>query len=299
MFGFSIHVIVHLRPGKARCCLRQGIGRVLISLKFSTTRMAVKLRLQRKGRTKAPFYHIVAADARAPRDGRFIEKIGTYNPLTVPATIEINRDRAYYWLTVGAQPTDTVHAILGFKGILYKKHLQMGVAKGAITQEQADEKLSAWIEQKEAAVAKRREQTAEGKRKFAAAVDGSAKARVKAAPPLPVIEETEEAVEAAAEEPVKAVEAVAVSEVAVEAAAPAVEEVVAEAAPVAEEAAPAVEAVVAEAAPVAEAEAPAVEAVIAEEAPVAEEVAPAAEEVVAEAAPEAEEAPAEEKTDEA
>ncbi len=296
MFGFSIHVIVHLRPGKARCCLRQGIGRVLISLKFSTTRMAVKLRLQRKGRTKAPFYHIVAADARAPRDGRFIEKIGTYNPLTVPATIEINRDRAYYWLTVGAQPTDTVHAILGFKGILYKKHLQMGVAKGAITQEQADEKLSAWIEQKEAAVAKRREQTAEGKRKFAAAVDGSAKARVKAAPPLPVIEGTEEAVEAAAEE---AVEAVAVSEVAVEAAAPAVEEVVAEAAPVAEEAAPVAEAVVAEAAPVAEAEAPAVEAVIAEEAPVAEEVAPAAEEVVAEAAPEAEEAPAEEKTDEA
>ena len=149
--------------------------------------MAVKLRLQRKGRKHAPFYHIVAADARTPRDGRFIEKIGTYNPLTVPATIEINRDRAYYWLTVGAQPTDTVHAILGFKGVLYKKHLQMGVAKGAITQEVADEKLSAWIEQKEAAIAKRREQTADDKRKHAAKVDGNTKVRVKAAPPLPVI----------------------------------------------------------------------------------------------------------------
>jgi small subunit ribosomal protein S16 len=153
--------------------------------------MPVKLRLQRKGRTKAPFYHIVAADARAPRDGRFIEKIGTYNPLTVPATIEINRDRAYYWLTVGAQPTDTVHAILGFKGILYKKHLQMGVKKGAITQEVADEKLAAWIEQKEAAIAKRRDKTTEEKLKFAAAVDGNAKVRAKVAPPLPVIEEVE------------------------------------------------------------------------------------------------------------
>jgi len=161
--------------------------------------MPVKLRLQRKGRTKAPFYHIVAADARAPRDGRFIEKIGTYNPLTVPATIEINRERAYYWLTVGAQPTDTVHAILGFKGILYKKHLQLGVKKGALTQEEADEKLAAWIEQKEAAIAKRREKTLEDKRKFAASVDGSAKVRVKAAPPLPVIEENEAAAEESTE----------------------------------------------------------------------------------------------------
>lgn len=164
--------------------------------------MPVKLRLQRKGRKKAPFYHIVVADSRAPRDGRFIEKIGTYNPLTVPATIEINRDRAYYWLTVGAQPTDTVHAILGFKGILYKKHLQLGVKKGALTQEEADIKLAAWIEQKEAAIAKRREKTLADKLKFAAAVDGSAKVRTKAAPALPVIEE-------AAEEVAEAVEAVA------------------------------------------------------------------------------------------
>ena len=226
--------------------------------------MAVKLRLQRKGRTKAPFYHIVAADARAPRDGKFIEKIGTYNPLTVPATIEINRDRAYYWLTVGAQPTDTVHAILGFKGILYKKHLQMGVNKGAITQEVADEKLAAWIEQKEAAVAKRREQTAEDKRKHQAKVDGNAKVKVKAAPPLPVIEEytpaSEEAateMEAAAEE-VVAVEDVVVPEV--EAAAETVEAVTEVEAPSVED--------------VAVAETPAVEDVVEAEAPATEDAAP-------------------------
>lgn len=198
--------------------------------------MAVKLRLQRKGRTKAPFYHIVAADARAPRDGRFIEKIGTYNPLTVPATIEINRDRAFYWLTVGAQPTDTVHAILGFKGILYKKHLQMGVNKGAITQEDADQKLAAWIEQKEAAIAKRREKTADEKRKFAAKVDGSAKVKAKAAPALPAIEEQEPAVEEVVEASAPVVEAEAeapAAEVAApEAEAPAAEpEAAAEAAP--------------------------------------------------------------------
>ena len=93
--------------------------------------MAVKLRLQRKGRKKAPFYHIVVADSRSPRDGRFIEKLGTYNPLTVPATIELNRDKAFEWLMKGAQPTDTVNAILRFKGVLLKKHLQLGVAKGA------------------------------------------------------------------------------------------------------------------------------------------------------------------------
>jgi small subunit ribosomal protein S16 len=236
-----------LRPGKARCCLGQGIGRVILTKIFNHN-MAVKLRLQRKGRTKAPFYHIVAADARAPRDGRFIEKIGTYNPLTVPATIELNRERAYYWLTVGAQPTDTVHAILGFKGILYKKHLQMGVAKGAITQEVADEKLAAWIEQKEAAIAKRRDQTAEEKRKFAAKVDGSSKVRVKAAPPLPVIEAAEPAVEAVVEAAAEVAAEAPVAEVVetVEAVAEAPAEVVEAVAAVAEEA-PAVAEVVEEA----------------------------------------------------
>lgn len=189
--------------------------------------MAVKLRLQRRGRKAAPFYHIVAADSRSPRDGRFIEKIGTYNPLTVPATIELNRDRAYYWIGVGAQPTDTVNAILRFKGVLHQRHLQKGVAKGVFTQEQADEMLAKWIEQKESRVEKRREETKEAKKKFVAQVDGVAKVKAKPTPP-PAEEEAapavEEAVEAAAEETAEVVEAAAeeVAEVvaAVEEAAP-------------------------------------------------------------------------------
>ena len=163
--------------------------------------MAVKIRLQRRGRKQAPFYHIVIADSRAPRDGRFIEKIGTYNPLTIPATIELNRDRAYEWLKVGAQPTDTVNAILRFKGVLLRKHLDRGVAKGAMTDEQAAEKLTAWIEQKESNVATRREKTAEVKRKMVIAVDGVAKVKAK---PVPVVEEAP-AEEVPAEEAAEAV----------------------------------------------------------------------------------------------
>lgn len=114
--------------------------------------MPVKIRLQRHGTKKRPFYHIVAADARSPRDGKFIEKLGTYNPLTVPATIELDIDKAYLWLTNGAQPTDTAHAILKYKGVLYKKHLQRGVRKGAFAQEKADELLAAWLKTKTVAV---------------------------------------------------------------------------------------------------------------------------------------------------
>lgn len=173
--------------------------------------MAVKLRLQRRGRKAAPFYHIVVADSRSPRDGRFIEKLGTYNPLTVPATIELDRARASYWLGVGAQPTDTVNAILRFKGVLYQKHLQKGVAKGAFDQEKADEMLAKWIEQKENRIEQRREETKEAKKKFVAQVDGTAKVKVKPVPP-PVVEEAapadEEAMETAAET-TEVVEAVA------------------------------------------------------------------------------------------
>jgi small subunit ribosomal protein S16 len=161
--------------------------------------MAVKIRLQRKGRKAAPFYHIVIADSRSPRDGRFIEKIGTYNPLTVPATIELDRDAAYSWLTKGAQPTDTVRAILRFKGVLLRKHLNEGVKKGALTQEEADDKLAKWIETKETSITKRRTQTADAKAKFVAAVDGVAKEKKK---PAPVVEEApaaEEAVESVSE----------------------------------------------------------------------------------------------------
>ncbi len=118
--------------------------------------MAVKIRLQRKGKKRSPFYHIVIADSRAPRDGRFIEKIGSYNPMTKPATIDIDRDAAFDWLKKGAQPTDTVRAILRLKGVAYRKHLQRGVLKGGLTQEDADKKYQDWIEAKEAIVAKRR-----------------------------------------------------------------------------------------------------------------------------------------------
>ena len=107
--------------------------------------MAVKIRLQRKGRKKAPFYHIVIADSRSPRDGKFIEKIGSYNPTSRPAVIEIDRDKAFDWLMKGAQPTDTVNAILRYKGVLYRKHLQRGVSKGALTPEKALEMYNSWI----------------------------------------------------------------------------------------------------------------------------------------------------------
>ncbi len=117
--------------------------------------MAVKIRLARRGRAKKPFYHIVVADARAPRDGRFIEKIGVYNPLTAPATIEVDREKAFDWLMKGAIPTETVRSILRFKGVLYRKHLQKGVKKGALTQEQADKQYQDFIMQKDARIQKR------------------------------------------------------------------------------------------------------------------------------------------------
>ena len=121
--------------------------------------MPVKIRLQRHGRKKRPFYHIVIADSRAPRDGRFIEKLGVYNPMTKPASIELDRDRALDWLDKGAQPTDTARAILRYTGVLYKKHLQRGVAKGAMTQEQADATFAEFIAEKEARIQKRKEKT--------------------------------------------------------------------------------------------------------------------------------------------
>lgn len=111
--------------------------------------MAVKIRLARRGRKKAAMYDVVVADARAPRDGRFIEKLGTYNPNTNPAEISLNAERALKWVMDGAQPTDTARGILSHTGVMYKKHLQVGVNKGAITQEQADEKYTAWINDKE------------------------------------------------------------------------------------------------------------------------------------------------------
>ena len=115
--------------------------------------MPVKIRLQRHGKKASAFYHIVIADGRAPRDGKFIEKIGTYNPTTNPATIVLDGDKALSWLQNGAQPTDTCRAILSYKGVMYKNHLHGGIAKGALTQEQADAKYAKWVAEKESKIA--------------------------------------------------------------------------------------------------------------------------------------------------
>lgn len=114
--------------------------------------MSVKIRLQRHGKKGKPFYWVVAADARAKRDGKFLEKIGTYNPNTNPATVDINVDAAVKWLFNGAQPTDTARTLLSYKGAMLKHHLQGGVRKGALTQEQADAKFTAWLEEKAAKI---------------------------------------------------------------------------------------------------------------------------------------------------
>ncbi len=111
--------------------------------------MAVKIRLARHGRKARPFYHIVAADSRAPRDGKFIEKIGVYNPMTNPATVEIKFERALHWLQVGAEPTDTVRSILSKEGVMYKKHLLGGVAKGAFDEAEMEKKFQAWLDKKQ------------------------------------------------------------------------------------------------------------------------------------------------------
>ena len=115
--------------------------------------MAVKIRLARHGKKGSPSYHIVAADSRAPRDGKFIEKLGVYNPNTNPATIDLKFDRALDWLLKGAQPTDTCRAILSYKGVLYKKHLLGGVAKGAFSESDAEAKFNKWWGEKEGKIA--------------------------------------------------------------------------------------------------------------------------------------------------
>ncbi|MCB0566449.1 MAG: 30S ribosomal protein S16 [Phaeodactylibacter sp.] len=163
--------------------------------------MSVKIRLQRKGRRKRPFYHIVVADARSPRDGKFIERLGSYNPMTKPATIEVDRDKAYEWLMNGAQPTDTVRAILSFKGIYYKKHLMRGVKKGAMTPEEAEKKFQDWLEAKEAKIAARFEKSAEDQRQLLSKLSGTPPPKEEE-PVAEIVEEapTTEAATAAGEE---------------------------------------------------------------------------------------------------
>ena len=193
--------------------------------------MSVKIRLQRHGKKGKPFYWIVAADARAKRDGRFLEKLGTYNPNTNPATVNLDVDGAVKWLQNGAQPTDTAKTILSYKGAMLKNHLVGGVRKGALTEEQAEEKFQAWLEEKAGKVASKEENVAraksEAKEKALEAEKAVNEARVAAA--------VEEAAPEVVEE--EAAEEVVVEEVVAEEAAPEVaEEVVPEV--VAEEAAP-------------------------------------------------------------
>ena len=114
--------------------------------------MATKIRLQRHGKKGRAFYHIVAADSRAPRDGRFIEKLGTYDPNVNPAIIELNFDKTLEWVQVGAEMSDTARAILSYKGVLYKNHLIKGIKKGALTEEQVEDKFSNWLKEKEAKI---------------------------------------------------------------------------------------------------------------------------------------------------
>jgi small subunit ribosomal protein S16 len=163
--------------------------------------MAVKLRLQRHGSKKRPFYFIVVADGRAPRDGKFIQKIGTYNPLTVPATIQLDRQKALEWLNKGAQPTDTVRRILSFKGVLYLKHLLRGVKLGLFDDATAMAKFQTWYAEHETAIASK---TADHKK---------AQAAKKVYVPIvkkvaePIITEAEIAAEEAAEVAEQAAEA--------------------------------------------------------------------------------------------
>lgn len=125
--------------------------------------MATKIRLQRHGRKGYPYYHIVVADSRAPRDGKFIERIGSYNPNTNPATVDLNFERALYWVMTGAQPTDTTRNILSTEGVMLMKHLQGGVRKGAFDEAEAQKRFDAWKTQKEGVINKTKEQVAADK----------------------------------------------------------------------------------------------------------------------------------------
>jgi small subunit ribosomal protein S16 len=250
---------------------------VLLNLKHKI--MAVKIRLARGGRKRKPFYHIVVADSRAPRDGRYIDRIGDYNPNTNPATINLDLESAVNWLQKGAQPTDTTRAILSYKGAMYKNHLLVGVNKGSITEEQMNERFDAWMSEKTSKVESKQSGLADAKLKEKAAIMAAEVKRKEAiadkvlaknselaeAVEEEVAEAAGETVEAGAEEVVEAATEEVVEAAAEEVVEAAAEEVVEAVAEVKEEA------------PVAE--------VVEEEAPAAEVV----EEAPAEEAPEAKE----------
>lgn len=183
--------------------------------------MPVKIRLQRHGKKGKPFYWVVAADSRAKRDGKFLEKLGIYNPNTNPATIELDVDSSVKWLQNGAQPTDTAKAILSYKGVLLKKHLLGGVAKGALTEEQVEEKFNAWVSEKEATIDAKKggldKAKEEAKAKALAAEKEinekrAAEAAAAALPETPEGESAEEEIEAVEEAPEMPEEAPAAEE---------------------------------------------------------------------------------------
>lgn len=182
--------------------------------------MAVKIRLARHGRKKRAIYDIVVADARSPRDGKFIEKLGQYNPNVTPAGLVLNNERALHWLMVGALPTDTTRKILSVEGLMYQKHLQVGVVKGAISQEEADAKHAAWVEAKSKAREERIAKLVSGKadiKKAALAAETKKKEsilakRAEAEQALIAAAEAEEAAKLAAAAPEAAEEAAATEE---------------------------------------------------------------------------------------
>lgn len=188
--------------------------------------MPTKIRLQRKGKKGHPFYHIVIADGRAPRDGKYIEKLGTYNPMTKPATINVDIDGAVKWLQKGAQPSDTVRAILTYKGVMYKKHLLGGVTKGAFTAEEAETRFAAWVAEKEAKInnASKAHQDNLAKQKADAL---EAEAKVNEARAAEIAKRKADAIEAQVKE-AQAAEEAAKEEAPAEDAAPAAEEAAAE-----------------------------------------------------------------------
>lgn len=201
--------------------------------------MATKIRLQRFGKKGKPFYHVVVADARAPRDGKFIERLGSYNPNTNPATIEINFEKALDWVNKGAQPTDTCRAILSYKGVMYKKHLEGGVKKGALTAEQAEAKFAEWLESKAGKIEGKKESLTKSKdevKKAALAAEAKKKEDIAAAivakntPAPEVVEEevSEDAQEVEAEASVEEVVEAAAEEVVEEPIAEVIEEAAAE-----------------------------------------------------------------------
>ena len=171
--------------------------------------MPVKIRLQRHGKKGKPYYWIVAADARSKRDGKYLEKLGTYNPNTNPATVELNIDGAVTWLQNGAQPTDTARAILSYKGALLKNHLVGGVRKGALTEEQAEAKFNAWLEDKNSKVGAKADNLAKAQAEAKAKALEAEKAVNEARAAAAVVEEQvdeEEAIEEVAPKVTEAVE---------------------------------------------------------------------------------------------